>query len=106
MISTSAFLDSAFQACALTCDCLVVPRKCVLSVLHQSINYFDKFGGIVVFLKVRCAKCNFAKLQNSQNNSHSAPKMEWSVNYSGVECQLFWSKISIILEILELSVVC
>jgi hypothetical protein len=35
MISTSAFLDSAFQVCALTCDCLVVPGKCVLSVLHQ-----------------------------------------------------------------------
>ena len=35
MISTSASLDSAFQACPLTCDCLAVLRKCVLSVLDQ-----------------------------------------------------------------------
>ncbi len=38
MISTSAFLDSAFQACVLTCDCLIVLGKHVLSVLNQSIS--------------------------------------------------------------------
>ena len=36
MISTSALLDFAFQACALTCDCLVVPGKRVLSILHHA----------------------------------------------------------------------
>jgi hypothetical protein len=38
MISTSAFLGSAFQACALTCVCIVVPRKRVLYVLHQQAS--------------------------------------------------------------------
>ena len=35
IISTSVFLDSAFQTCAMACDCLAVLGKCVLSVLHQ-----------------------------------------------------------------------
>ena len=38
--------------------------------------------------------------QNFQNNSYPAPTMEWSVNYFGTECQLFWRKVLIILIIL------
>jgi hypothetical protein len=34
-------------------------------------------------------------------NSRFASKMKWSVNYFGVECQLFWSEVSIILIILR-----
>ena len=33
---------------------------------------------------------NDTPLQIFQNNSHSAPKIELSVNYFGVKCQLFW----------------
>ncbi len=32
--------------------------------------------------------------------------LEWSVNYFGAKCQLFWSEVSIILKILERSVIC
>ena len=32
---------------------------------------------------------NDTLLQNFQNNSHSIPKIEWSVNYFGTEYQLF-----------------
>ena len=42
--------------------------------------------------------------QNFQNNSYPAPTMEWSVNYFGTECQLFWRKVLIILIILRQSV--
>ena len=38
MISTSSFLDSSFQAYALTCDYLAVPGKLVLFVLHQEVS--------------------------------------------------------------------
>jgi hypothetical protein len=41
---------------------------------------------------------NDTPVQNSQNNSHSAPKMEWSVIYFGVEYQLFWSKCQLVWE--------
>jgi hypothetical protein len=38
MISTSSFLDSSFQAYALTCDYLAVPGKLVLFVLHHEVS--------------------------------------------------------------------
>ena len=49
---------------------------------------------------------NDTPLQNSKSSSHSTPKMEWSVNYFRVQCQLFWSEVLIILKILERSVIC